>query len=142
MEEVAVGVDLRAEGGGLVLVTQCGEADVLVRGLGVCRRSMALGVGALRGAGVGLGREAGEGSGLQEPGAAVVVLLVAGEQGGAVGAEPDEVVGEPLIDGGEIFGGEGLGAGEEADGLGDFGELHGLEDAFGAGSGGAGQSCA
>ncbi len=41
----------------------------------------------------------------------MVVLLVAGEAGEAGGVEPVEVVGEPLLEGGEIGCGESLGVG-------------------------------
>ncbi len=59
-------------------------------------------------------------------------------QASAVGAEPLEVGGEPCVDGGEFVVGERFGAWKKADGLGDFGELHGFEDAFEAGSCGSG----
>ena len=64
----------------------------------------------------------------------MVVLLVAGEAGEAGGVEPVEIVGEPFLDGGEIGLGEGFGVGEEGDGLGDFGEMHGFDEALGTAS--------
>ena len=62
----------------------------------------------------------------------MVVLLVAGEAGEAGGVEPVEVVGEPFLDGDEIGFGEGFRVGEEGDRLGDFGEMHSFDEAFGA----------
>ncbi len=63
--------------------------------------------------GVVFGGEASEGCGLQEPGGAVVVLLVAGEAGEARGGEPVEIGGEPGLEGREVFGGKRTGGFEE-----------------------------
>ena len=62
----------------------------------------------------------------------MVVLLVAGEAGEAGGVEPVEIVGEPFLEGGEIGFGEGFGVGEEGNRLGNFGEMYGFDEAFGA----------
>lgn len=89
MEETAVCLDLGADGGDSEHVAELGEWAVV------------------------FGVEVGAGGSLKEPGAAVVVLLVAGEAGEAGGVEPVEVVGEPFLDGGEIGFGEGFGVAEE-----------------------------
>jgi len=44
-----------------------------------------------------------------------LAFLVAGEAGEARGCKPFMVVGEPLLEGGEIGWGEGFGVGEEGD---------------------------
>ncbi len=68
-----------------------------------------------------------------------MVLAVAGQGGearaGVVGhGEPEEVGGEPGLEGGEVGGGERGRGGEEGDGLGDLDEGEGFEDAFGPAS--------
>ena len=110
MEEAAVGLNLGADGGCLELMTEFGERAVV------------------------FGVETGARGCLKEPGAAVVVLLVASEAGEAGGGEPFEVVREPFLDGGVIGCGEGFGVAEEGDGLGYFGEMHCLDEALGTAS--------
>jgi len=85
--ELAGGVELGAEGDGAEAVAEGVEGGV---------------VGGEAGGG-----EVGAGGGLEEPGAAVVVLLVAGEGGEGILGEPLEVVGEPEAEGGEVVWGEG-----------------------------------
>ena len=87
MEEAAVGLDLGTDGGCLELVAEFAEGAVVFD---------------VEGSGSGC---------LQEPRAAVVVLLVTGEAGEAGGVEPVEIVSEPFPDGGEIGFGERFGVG-------------------------------
>ena len=108
MGEAAVGEDLGAEGGGFELVAEGGEGAVV------------------------FGVEAGARGSLEEPGGSVVVLLVAGDAGETSGVEPVEVGGEPLFEGCEVGCREGFGVGEEGNGLHDFGEVDGFDEALGA----------
>ena len=107
MEEAAVGLDLGADSGAPELVTKFGQRAIV------------------------FGVEVGACGCLKEPGASVVVFLVAGEAGEARGCKPFMVVGEPLLEGGEIGWGEGFGVGQEGDRLGDFGQVHCFYEAFG-----------
>ncbi len=81
-----------------------------------------------------VGEEVGEGGDLEEPGAAVVVLGVAGEEGGAGGGEVEEVVAEPGFEVGEEGGVEG----EEGQGEGELGEGGAGEEGLVGGVGGVG----
>jgi hypothetical protein len=104
--EGTLGRDLSAESCGSELVAEGGERAVV------------------------FSVEAGAGGGLQEPGTAIVVSHIAGEASETGGVEPFQVVGEPLLDGGQVGLGDGFGDGEKGDGLGDFSEVYGFNDAF------------
>ncbi len=107
MGEGAVGEDLGADGGALVLVAEGGEGAV-----------------------VGELGEVSDGGGLEEPGGAVVALMVAGEAGEAGGVKPVEVVGEPFGEGGEVLVGEDFGGEEEGERLDDLGEVDCFDDSL------------
>ena len=104
--ESAFAGDLGAESDGFELVAEAGEGGVV-------------------------GEEAGVSRALEQPGAADMVLAVAGEAGQAGDGEPLEEVSEPGFDRGEVLGGEGFGAGQKGDGLGDLCQGGGFGDAVG-----------
>jgi len=94
--EVEEGVAVRVGGGDLV-GEFAGGVELGAEGDGAEAMAEEVEVGVVRGE-TG-GGEMGAGGGLEKPGAAVVVLLVAGEGGERVFGEPFQVVGEPGAEG-------------------------------------------
>ena len=73
-----------------------------------------------------------DGSGLKEPGGAVVALIVARKASETRSIEPVEVFREPFLQSGMVRFGEGFRVGEEGKPLNDLCQVHGFHDAFGA----------
>ena len=100
LRELAGGVDLGTEGDGAEAMAEGVEGSV-VR----CQTG---------------GGEVGADGGLEEPPAAVVVFLIAGEEGERVFEEPLQVVGEPGADGCKFVWGEGGRGRQEGDRFGNL----------------------